>query len=432
MGICKLFIILLLCATPAWAQENMTMRQAVETGLRQNPSLAAVREALLGADYGIKSSQAAFGPSMTAGYGYTRLDEHPLSGGRPYGSLDNWALSLNINQPLFTGFNLLTTYQKSVLQKEQIASQLDQAELKLVLAIQQSFLGLMQARENVKSAEDSCTRLKSHLKVNTAFYEVGLRPKLDVLQAEVNVAKAEQALVTARNAVETQAAQLNTLLGKKVGDAVDYRGELEYRPITLALEECLEKAAAARPDLVIGQRAVRLADKDVTLAEASFYPQVAADFDYTRAGSDPMVNGGDEHMPSDWSAQVGMKWKFFESGKAYYGKRQAEKNVSRLEQEYLELQNQAQFEVKQNYLLIREAEKRIVSAKQALAAAKESFRMASARYEAQVGTNTDVLDAVASQTESEASLTSAMADYEAAVAKLYSAMGQKNPELLPQ
>jgi outer membrane protein TolC len=159
---------------------------------------------------------------------------------------------------------------------------------------------------------------------------------------------------------------------------------------------------------------------------------VAADFNYIRQGEDPLVHGGDYHTPSHWNAQVGMKWTFFEWGKTYYGEKQAEKNVSRLGQEYLNLENDASFEVKKSFLQIQAAEKRISAARQGLIAAKESYRMAVARYEAQVGTNTDVLDAQAKQTLSEASLHEALSDYERAVAELYGAMGQRNPELLAQ
>jgi outer membrane protein len=419
-------------ASTAWASETLTMRDAVEAGLKSNPSILAAREALLASDYAIKSAKAAFGPAMSTQYGYTRLDERPQALGANVGTLDNWELAFNVHQPLFTGFNLLTTHEKAVLQKEQVASQIDDAELRLTVAIQDAFLRLLQARENVRSAEDSLVRLRSQLKVNTAFYEVGLRPKLDMLQAEVDVATAEQVLLTAKNNEATLNAQLNTLLGMSVEADVAYVGELRYFPLPLTLEECQERAAERRPDLRIARQSVMLAEKDKVLAAVPYYPQVGADFNYVRAGEDPLVDGGEYHEPSQWNAQVGMKWTFFEWGKTYYGEKQAEKNVSRLAQEYLNLENEAAFEVKRSFLQIQAAEKRISAARQGLIAAKESYRMAVARYEAQVGTNTDVLDAQSKQTLSEASLHEALSDYERAVAELYGAMGQKNPELLPQ
>lgn len=416
----------------AWATETLTMRDAVEMGIKANPSILAAREALMASDYAVKSAKAAFGPSMSTQYGYTRLDERPQAFGQTSGALDNWELAFNVHQPLFTGFNLLTSHEKAILQKEQVASQIDNAELQLVVAIQDAFLRLLQARENVRSAEDSLVRLRSQLKVNTAFYEVGLRPKLDMLQAEVDVATAEQLLLAATNNEATVKAQLNTLLGKSVDADVEYVGELRYFPFSLTLQDCLERAADERPDLRIARQAVMLAEKDKDLAAVPYYPQVGADFNYIRAGEDPMVHGGDYHTPSQWNAQLGLKWTFFEWGKTYYGEKQAEKNVSRLWQEYRNLENEAEFEVKKSFLQIGSAEKRIAAARQGLVAAKESYRMAVARYEAQVGTNTDVLDAQAKQTQSEALLNEALSDYGRAVAGLYGAMGQKNPELLPQ
>ena len=416
----------------AWATETLTMRDAVEMGIKANPSILAAREALMASDYAVKSAKAAFGPSMSTQYGYTRLDERPQAFGQTSGALDNWELAFNVHQPLFTGFNLLTSHEKAILQKEQVASQIDNAELQLVVAIQDAFLRLLQARENVRSAEDSLVRLRSQLKVNTAFYEVGLRPKLDMLQAEVDVATAEQPLLAATNNEATVKAQLNTLLGKSVDADVEYVGELRYFPFSLTLQDCLERAADERPDLRIARQAVMLAEKDKDLAAVPYYPQVGADFNYIRAGEDPMVHGGDYHTPSQWNAQLGLKWTFFEWGKTYYGEKQAEKNVSRLGQEYRNLENEAEFEVKKSFLQIGSAEKRIAAARQGLVAAKESYRMAVARYEAQVGTNTDVLDAQAKQTQSEALLNEALSDYGRAVAGLYGAMGKKNPELLPQ
>ncbi len=429
---CLCLFALLVLSTSAWAAETLTMRDAVEAGLRSNPSILAVREALAASDYAVKSAKAAFGPSLSTQYGYTRLDERPQAFGANAGTLDNWELAFNVHQPLFTGFNLLTTHEKTMLQKEQVASQVDNAELRLTVAIQDAFLRLLQARENVRSAEDSLVRLRSQLKVSTAFYDVGLRPKLDMLQAEVDVATAEQLLLTAKNNEATLNAELNTLVGKSVEADVEYVGDLRYFPMSLTLAECLEHADRHRPDLRIARQAVMVAEKDKVLAAVPYYPQVGADFNYIRAGEDPLVHGGDYHKPSHWNAQVGLKWTLFEWGKTYYGERQAEKNVSRLGQEYQSLEDEAAFEVKRSFLQIQSAEKRIAAARQGLVAAKESYRMALARYEAQVGTNTDVLDAQAKQTQSEALLNEALSDYGRAVAGLYGAMGQKNPELLMQ
>ncbi len=85
-------------------------------------------------------------------------------------------------------------------------------ELTLISSVQSNFLSLLKARKDVKSGDDSVARLESQLKVITAFYEVGLRPKAEVLDAEVDLATAKQDLLKAQNQVSIQETQLNRLL----------------------------------------------------------------------------------------------------------------------------------------------------------------------------------------------------------------------------
>ncbi len=82
-----------------------------------------------------------------------------------------------MSQPVFKGFNLLATWQKAKLTEESNQASLTNVELSLISSVQSNFLSLLKARMDVKSADDSVARLESQLKVISAFYEVGLRPK---------------------------------------------------------------------------------------------------------------------------------------------------------------------------------------------------------------------------------------------------------------
>ena len=410
--------------------KTFDLNAAIKRGLEYNPSLLAIKENLLGAEQGIKSARGAFGPSLSTSYSYIHLDREPEQNGIAVGDQENWVLNLNIHLPLFTGFNLLSNYEKSLLAKDQAMLQLKQARLQLVFEIRQSFFDLLQAKENLKSAHLSLERLKSHLKISQAFYDVGLKPKLDVLQAQVELAKAEQGLLVAQNAVQTQRARLNFLLNLDVNEDVHYSGTLEFVPFVLGLEECLAKAQKNRPDLKLASKSILLASKESKIVASSFYPQVGADLNYYRYGDEPIVDGSKFQRPSEWRAGVSLQWKLFEWGKTYYTYKQTRHRVSELEAEYKNLQNQISFEVKAAYLKIKEAAQRIVVARKGVEEARESYRLAMARYEAQVGTNTDVLDAQFGLASSEANLTQAMADYLKAIANIYLAMGEPDFERL--
>ena len=130
------------------------LEQAVLKALQDNPSIRAAKAGDLAAEESRKAARGGFGPSLTGSYGYLKSDhDKPRRDFVQYE--DNlYTLGVNLTQPLFTGFNVLSTYQKAALEKEQAAAQVDNAELQLILLVQENFLQLLAARENQRSAAD--------------------------------------------------------------------------------------------------------------------------------------------------------------------------------------------------------------------------------------------------------------------------------------
>lgn len=411
---------------------SLDLRQAVEFGLANNPTMVSARAQLLGSEYDQNSAMADFLPTATANYGVLNYDRQPRSSGINSGDQTTWTAQLNLSQPVFTGFKLLSTFQKAKLTKEQNEAKLTQTELSLIGAIQTNYLAHLKAKMDVKSAEDSVERLKSQLKVTTAFYDVGLKPRLDVLQAEVDEANAEQDLLKAKNALDTTRAKLNSLLNLPLEAPITYVGELNYLPFSLGLTDCLNRAYKARPDILIGVKSVGLAEKDKTIAGSTFYPQVSADYNYYKKGDSPSVNESKYLSSSQreyWTVGANASWTFFQWGSTYNKVKSGGEAVNKMRADLENTKLGAGFEVKQYLLNQREAADRISVARKSVEASRESYRMALARYQAQVGTNTDVLDAQAKVSTSEASLSQALADYQTALSNLYVAMGEKNPPL---
>jgi outer membrane protein TolC len=412
------------CSAAQEIPASLTMGQAVARALQANPQLAAIRAQILGAEFGERSARSAFGPALSASYGMS-YDDKPIVGR----DRDIWTLNINLSQPLFTGWRLLSTYQRAALIQEQLETRLTATELQLILTVQEHFLNLLKAREQIRSAQDSVIRLQSHLQRAQAFYDVGLQPRVDVLSAEVELAQARQELLMSQNTVLTQTAKLNTLLNLDLEDQVDYVGKLAYLPYEPDLQDCWDKALANRPDILLSIKAEEIATKDLKITASAFYPQVKAELDYYRRGNDPGVSGDGLRPEPWWTASVGMQWQIFDWGKTRYAYAQARQNLYALRQETANLRLQVSYEVKSLHLKLREASARIKVARKALEEAREAFRIAQARYQAQVGTHTQVLDEQARLTRAEAGFTDALADYQFALARLFTAMGQQNPDL---
>lgn len=428
-------VLLLVCmfTVTAYAEDAVEydLEATVLKALKDNPSIEGARASALGAEEGRKAARGAFGPSLSTTYGYTAKDHKKNTRSTPLYDDDFYTWTTSVNQPIFTGFNLLSTYQKAELTKESAALAQNQVELGLVLNVQENFIGLLTARENVRSAQATVDRLASQLKVTQAYYDVGLQPRVDVLRAEVQLSDAENLLLQAENKRETQQARLNTLLNLPLDAAVKYTGELMYMPAPMDLESSLSKASSARPDLLIARKAVEIAMKDLKITESDFYPQLAASFNWSKMGDHPNVDGSQFSSTefSEWYAKGSVSWELFSWGTTYYAAQQGKQTIAKLKAAEANTWQEALYEIKSRHLSINEAAKRIKVAQKTVASAQEAYRMALARYQAQVGTNNDVLDAQADLSSAEASLTQAQGDYMIAIARLFNAVGEQNPSL---
>lgn len=417
----------------AEAAEVYTLEKAVKTALERNFSVKAAEEGFKGAQQGARAARSAFGPVLGTGYDYDRRQHGVSSTGRLQDKeLFTWRVYLNQN--VFAGFATLADYQKAALQEESAQAGISQARLELIRTVQENFFIYLKAKQDVISARDSLERLQSQLASSQAFYEVGVSPRIDVLQAEVDVSTAESALLVAENAVASQKARLNTLLLLPLEGDTDYTGALGQIAFSRSLDACLKQAYAKRPDLIIAAKAVLIAEKDIDKAKSNFYPSVSAFGAWGTQGNNALAAGSPSQRTgySEWTVGMTAEWPVFEWGKTYHETRQAGHMHSKVRAEAENLKQEVGFMVKVRMLAMEEAAKRIVVAKKAVVQATEAYRMSDARYRQQVGTMTDVLDAQAKLSSAEASLAEARSDYGIALSSLYAAIGEENPSLAPR
>lgn len=408
------------------------MTQAVERALAHNPSLGSQEAVSRASEEARKSRRGAFGPKLGMTYSAIKQEHKSEPTSTRAAELGTYSWNVEVSQPVFRGFSLLANYQKAALQADSDKAALRNAELSMTQQTQTEFLSCLAADENVKSEADALARLKDQLEITRAFHEVGLRPRLDVLQAEVDVSQAENVLVQAENTRDTAYARLNTLLGYPAEARIAYQGRLAFVPFSKTLEECLKIAYVRRPDLYMAQKSVEIARKDQKLAQSGYYPQIEAYYNISQRGNTPtlQMEGNYGSRSATWEAGITASWDVFQWGTTYFDDKRAGWVVTQMRHEEENLKLNVGYEVKSCLLAVREAEKRIALAEKGISQAQEAYEAALARYREQVGTNFDVLDASSNLTRAQAALTSSRADYLTALARLYVAMGEYHPDLL--
>ena len=417
------------------AGKSIGMSDAVEHALRFNPGLGAQEAESRSSEEGRKSARGAFGPRLGVSYSATKTEskrDPSATMGTKNPKMGVYSWGVEVTQPIFQGFRLLSTYQKAALQADSDKASLRKAELDMTEQVQTAFLEYLKAGENTRSMRDSLTRLREQLRIAQAYFEVGLSPRLDVLQAEVDVSEAESLLIEAENTQATALARLNTLLGFDATAVNTYTGTLKEVGFRYTLEQCLELAYRQLPDLYVAQKAVEIARKSQKEVQSDYYPQIEGYYSMTQSGNTPGMQRSGENGShvTNWEVGAQATWNVFEWGTTYYADKQAGWQVTKMRYEQENLKLEVGYDIKSKYLAVQEARKRIAVAQNSVAQATEAYNVALARYHEHVGTNFDVLDASANLTSAQSSLTGAKADYLTALSQIYVAMGEYHPDLL--
>jgi outer membrane protein len=410
------------------AEKVFTLNESIDIALKQSVLIHAAQEGVLGAEAQKKEALTGFLPKLNTSYGYTWLNREPTMQIPPtppirVGTQDNYTWAVEAKQPLFAGGGIMANYEASKIGHD--ISRMDEAAAiqDIIQEVKVSFFNILKAEKLLGVARQSLEQLQAHRHVAQNFFDVGLIPRNDLLQSEVQVANGEQSLIRAENGVELAKSKFNTVLRRNINDPVQVEDILTYRPYELKFDDCLQAALENRPEIKSQALKVDQAKSLVKLARSDFYPTVSAVGHYERVGDRPGVSGTAFKDAESWYVMGVANWTFWEWGKT---KNRVDASRSRENQSVDLLNNtrdQITLEVKNAYLLMRESEKQVMVTKKVIEQAEENFRINQERYREQVATSTDVLDAQTLLTRAKSDYANALSEYHISHARLERAMG---------
>ena len=425
-----LFLALVLSGPPLLshaeeAEETFTLKSSIEYALAHNTDMLSAREEVGAADATKKGQFTEFLPKGSADYTYMRLDEEKTEfGGFVTRPRDGYEFRATVDQPVFTGFSLLTQYEISGLNLDMANLGERQTRRDLIFEVKQAYFELLQSEKLEKVARQEVANLQAQAVVARNFYEVGMTPKNDLLEAEVALANAEQNLVVRENEVALAKSRFNTILRRPVDTPLVVEDVLAYEPFAKAYEDCVSTALKQRVELRLADKEVVVAEKDVKLAKGDYYPFVGLQGNYYKRGDDPSLDGGAGiYEKEEWDVMAGASWTFWEWGKTRYGVSEKKRRLSQAKLRRVSVEDDIRQDLKRAYIILKAAEKNISTAEKAVEQARENFRMNEERYKEQVATTNDVLDAQTLLTETETKYFNTLSAYNIAKAGLHRAMG---------
>lgn len=429
--------------------QPITLEQAIELAKRNNPDLQVSIQQLERTRAVLREQQAANFPSLTLQAGLNSVRS-------PSGQLQVRAIELPVESANFSRLSafeqaqriatrdaqldrdidvLQTTFSASAtlsydlytsgLRPAQIRAaeqQVRAAELQVEITLEQlrldvsnDYYNLQQADEAVRINAAAVRASQQSLRDAQALERAGLGTRFDVLRSQVQLANTQQDLTNSLAQQEINRRQLAQRISLSPGvnlaaaDPVALAGSWN-----LTLEDTIVLAFKNRAELeqLLAQRAQSEQQRRAALSALGPTVTLSAQYDYQDPLND-IFPGADGYR-----FNVGVGWNVFDGGAARARARQQEANIRIAEAQFSGTRDLIRFRVEQAYANLISNYENIGTTTIALEQAREALRLARLRFQAGVGTQTDVINAENDLTRAEGNRVTAILGYNQALATL--------------
>ena len=379
---------------------SFSLEQAVSRALDVNPTIQSKLLVLEQARMNVGVAQSYFWPrvSLVGSHSVLKNKKEVQTYSSDDMSSKTWTQGWRLTLSLFAGFAHLNNVQKSLLQVD---------------------------------AEESVRRIQKQLEASEAFVRVDMAPYANVLQNRVELSRAQQELIRCRNDIRNAEVQLNRYLGFPPNERVTYAGRLKDfdGTVTYTEEQAIKTALYSRPDLIVAQKSVAVAFKDVHIAMGEFLPRVDASYDDMRYSRDFDDRRYNDYTRNYWAAGINFTWDVFSGGSAVFNTLAERNRAKALQKDFEDAMAGARTDVIRAMLDMDAAKELITTTRYGVDSARENYAMSQKRYMTNIGTITDLVDAQVRLTEAERDASQALADYHSARARFYFNIGRENPGL---
>jgi outer membrane protein len=415
----SLLLAVLLAAAPAQAQDSppsrvLTLEAAIKTALAVNPNLAQGRSVVEQGQAAVARERSAYWPTIEAQASYDRVRRGFVGGvsGRALVNLYSQYTAGVRGQQIIYDFGRTSNRvaaARGQLEADRFGLAATQGDV--VLNVKVAYFQVIEAKKLLEVAEVSITRLQQHLQQAEGMYEVGLRPKIDVTRARVDLASGIADRVRQAGALQVAKATLLNAIG--VVQPLDY--EVEDMPAEAGAPETLEplvaEALERRPEVKQLQATTKGLEANVSAAWADYLPDLTGTGTYNYAGT--MFP-----LPNNWDIGAALSVPIFNG---FLTRAQVAGARATLRQAQAALEGQrlsVRLEVERAYFDVRTALEQLEAQRVAVRNAQENLDLAQARYREGLGSAVEYTDAQVALTSAQANEVQALYNVQIARATL--------------
>ena len=361
-------------------------------------------------------AQSAWYPWVDLSTGYSRVRTYSATTNRNT-TVPNEFLQGNLNWMLYdfgrTGASVDRADALAAVSRENAVTTREDVAFVATVA----FYNVLRAEKTLEFQKENLRQQESLYRQASAFYEAGVRAKIDVVRAEANVYDARAQLSQAENGLRVARVTLLQRIGVDGPAGFRLSGALPEFSLPGTLEEWVAEAQRNRPELRALVEKERAATESLRLAKAGYLPFLAGSAGYGFAAEEAPLQ-------ENYALAVSLNYPLFSGFQTREQTREALATISSTQYEFIETKRQVRLQVEVSAYSFQEAQERLSARKKQRDAAEENLRLATARYEVGAGDIIEMTDAQAQMVRSQTDTINTAFDFAVSHASLLRAMGR--------
>ena len=436
LGAVLLMLLTIAVASTVYAADSLTLDQAIEQALANNPGLKAADAQVEAAQAGVLKSRSAFLPKLNLSETWSRTDSPLMVLGTKLNReivspsdfdpavmnnpepMSNYNTRLSAVQPVWNGGKEYLGSRQAGLAREAAEQDRNRTRQETVFNVIKGYYGVLLAREYRRVAVQSHETSVENLRLADARFKAGAVLQSDLLRAKVQEAEIREMKTRAESGAKLAMANLNFAMGLSQQKEFEIAGSLEVKEGSVDLGGMTTEALSLRPDLLSLNRNRKNAETSVSQAKTDFIPSLnlmgQVDWNSDRVAGDDAKS---------WAVMAVLQWNLFDGLVTTANVKQASAQAGRMRAMEEQMKSAVELQVKQAFYNLQASRDRIAATSSSVQEAEEGLRIVQKRYEVGMTTLVDVLGAENALVRARTNALQALYDNNVADAELKLAVG---------
>lgn len=411
---------------------ELTLKEALEIARTQSPTVQQARAQSAAASGRSSQARSVLLPQVTGtasyarvhGAGTAQLGASAASStagltGSAQGTYNRFSIGAAVTQVLWD-YSAIERLRAAGLSFDAARATERATQLQIELDVRTRFFEAQAARALIHVQEQLLENQRLNQDEVARFVQVGVRPEIDLLQAQTDLANARVALLSAQNQYVIAKAGLRQAIGMQVATPFEVKDaaldvvDQEAQAVGVLVEAALKQ----RPEIESLERSRAAARATIASARAGYLPTLAANGGVAEVGREI------DELSTNWNLGVSLTWQLFQGGLTSGEVEEARALALVQESELAAIRLQIQYDVEQAKSTIENTQASLLAAEEALRLAGSQLAQAQARYREGISTIIELREAQLGLTSASSQLVQAQLSLYRARAQLMAALGR--------